>query len=331
MAEPAYRKLTPKRRGVLRFSQAWLAQDHLLVVVSEWFSERYQRFALADIQAIVLADGPRWHVGSIVGAVASIVWLSLAMLVDSTLTKSLFAVSGAAVLGLAVRGLTRPQRCHCLLQTSVSRVPLFPVWHRGIAKEFLAAITVPIEEAQKQIPPGEPASPPPSALPVPADGESASDTGTIVSILNPRPPEIRSARNYMGESLFGALLADALMMGLILGYPKSNLTGLMATVFTAEALLAGMTLFHARSKLSMIPGLIVILCAGAILTDMFTVSGVAGVRALMAGARNQDAAVMFGSFWLSPMGTFWFAIGWRAVAGLLGLTLLIRERLTKPS
>jgi hypothetical protein len=333
MAEQVYRKLTPKRRGVLRFSQAWLAEDHLLVVVSEWFRERYQRFALADIQAIVVADGPKLRVGALLAASASAGWMAITFAVSSTAAKLFFSLTGVAVLGLAVRALARPRSCYCMLQTSVSRLPLYPVCHRGIATDFLAAISGPIEEAQKQISSAGRASGP--TLPSTTENSAAPGSATDQPLSGGRPdlppPEIRSSRNYMGESLFGILLGDALLMGLILGYPQSNLTGLMATVFTAEALLAGMTLFHGRSKLSLIPGALVIVCVVALLADIFAVSGVAGVRALMAGPQNQGGAVMFGSFWLSPMGTLWFATGWRVTAGLLGLTLLVRERRSKPA
>ncbi len=57
MTGSQYRRLTGKNRTWTAFSQAWLGDDHLLIVNSMRLVERYQRFAFSDIQAIVVSEG----------------------------------------------------------------------------------------------------------------------------------------------------------------------------------------------------------------------------------------------------------------------------------
>ena len=53
-----YKRLTRRKSGLFGYSQLWLAPDHILLVRSTRFTERYQRFALADIQSIVVTELP---------------------------------------------------------------------------------------------------------------------------------------------------------------------------------------------------------------------------------------------------------------------------------
>src|SRR6266849_5352271 len=56
MEKSIYQRLTGRKRTLLGYSQLWLGPDHLLLVKSTRFAEEYQRFALADIQAITLTE-----------------------------------------------------------------------------------------------------------------------------------------------------------------------------------------------------------------------------------------------------------------------------------
>ena len=58
MAKSIYQRLTGRKRTLFGFSQLWLAPDHILLVRSTRFTENYQRFSLADIQAIVVTELP---------------------------------------------------------------------------------------------------------------------------------------------------------------------------------------------------------------------------------------------------------------------------------
>lgn len=50
-----YARLTRARGGVGTYSSLWLAEDHLLQVVSSGFHERYQRFFLRDIKGFLVS------------------------------------------------------------------------------------------------------------------------------------------------------------------------------------------------------------------------------------------------------------------------------------
>jgi hypothetical protein len=58
MAQSIYRRLTGRARTLSGYSQLWIAPDHLLLLRSTRFTEFYQRFALADIQAVVVTELP---------------------------------------------------------------------------------------------------------------------------------------------------------------------------------------------------------------------------------------------------------------------------------
>ena len=58
MAKSIYQRLTGRKRTLFGYSQLWLAPDHILLVKSTHFAENYQRFALADIQAITVTETP---------------------------------------------------------------------------------------------------------------------------------------------------------------------------------------------------------------------------------------------------------------------------------
>src|ERR1700739_1251482 len=60
-AEEKYRRLPGRRRGVINGASLWMGSDHILLVKTAWFREEYKRFYLRDIQAIVVAPGPRFY------------------------------------------------------------------------------------------------------------------------------------------------------------------------------------------------------------------------------------------------------------------------------
>ena len=67
------RKLPGRRRGFLFGSSVWMGPDHLLLVKSARFREDYKRFYFRDIQAIVTAGAPRFHLSTEVGALRLLV------------------------------------------------------------------------------------------------------------------------------------------------------------------------------------------------------------------------------------------------------------------
>ena len=100
MATSVYRRLTGKDRTLTGHSQLWLGPGHILLVKSTRFVEEYQRFSLADIQAIVIT-GSRERMVMNVAYIAIVALLGFtASAVTSVFGKWFFAI--AAAIGLAL-------------------------------------------------------------------------------------------------------------------------------------------------------------------------------------------------------------------------------------
>src|SRR5262249_39467939 len=69
-----YKKLPGHRRGFIRGASLWLGPDHVLAVNSLRFREEYKRYYFRDIQALVVARSPRFHL-STRAAVLGFFWL----------------------------------------------------------------------------------------------------------------------------------------------------------------------------------------------------------------------------------------------------------------
>src|SRR5450631_648627 len=137
MTQPLYRKLTSRRRSLLGYSQLWLGEGHLLLVRSARVAENYRRFALADIQAIVISDGPDLRAAQALAVIVSLGWSALALAVSSHFGKGFFALTGFCGLLLAIIDIVRGPRCRCVLHTAVSREALTPVCRRNASWKFL--------------------------------------------------------------------------------------------------------------------------------------------------------------------------------------------------
>lgn len=145
--DPQYVRLTRGARSLLRQTSLWLGADHLLAVHIEGYTERYQRFAYRDIQALILRRTP-WYV-----AVAAV---EASLLVPALLT-SLFAtgavrpVAGVVASFLAVIliiHLVLGPTCRCYLQTAVKTEKLTGLNRVRKARRVLAALQTRVTQAQ---------------------------------------------------------------------------------------------------------------------------------------------------------------------------------------
>ena len=97
-------------------SSAWLADDHLLSVDNDYFSEDYKRFYFKDIQALSIRRTRTWEVWNVVwGVFAILTALGASALGDHMI---LWTIEGLFCLGLLV-SLLRGPTCICQLHTSV--------------------------------------------------------------------------------------------------------------------------------------------------------------------------------------------------------------------
>jgi hypothetical protein len=146
-----YRKLPGHRRGLLRGASLWIAPDHLLSVRSIRFSEEYKRFHLRDVQAIVVAKAPRFHVSTralFFGALWLAAYLFARQAAPRVTIALWFIAAGLAAAWVYISSL---YSCRCRIYTAVSRDDLPSVYRTWTARKFLAKVAPRIAEVQGQI------------------------------------------------------------------------------------------------------------------------------------------------------------------------------------
>ena len=148
-----YRKLPGRRRGILQGASVWIGGDHLLSVKSYRFREEYKRFHLRDVQAIVVAGAPRFHISTrslFIGAL----WLVAYALRSVNarfefLTPALYVVAAGLVAAWLL--ISTAFSCRCRILTAVSLDELPSIYRTWIARRFLANVGPRIAEVQGRV------------------------------------------------------------------------------------------------------------------------------------------------------------------------------------
>jgi hypothetical protein len=106
-------------------------------VRSTRFHEEYKRFYLRDVQAIVIANAPRFHVSTHAIALA-LVWLIAYGFLQRRFSwaETVFWTGAALMAGLWVY-LSAAASCRCRIHTAVSREELPSIYRRRTARKFL--------------------------------------------------------------------------------------------------------------------------------------------------------------------------------------------------
>ena len=188
-----YRKLPGRRSGFLHGASLWMGPDHILAVRSLRFREEYKRFYLRDIQAIVVATRPRFHVSTRAAGIAAL-WLAVSI---GAWNQAPWAPAGLSIVAvcLVVSWLyvSAAQSCSCRIHTAVSRDDLPSIYRTWTARKFLAEVEPLIWQVQGVLqgnwaeaveertvgPAVLPPAPPPLIQPAPA--RSAARTYTPAS------------------------------------------------------------------------------------------------------------------------------------------------------
>lgn len=149
---PRYRKLPGYRRGLLRGASVWIADDHLLAVRSYRVREEYKRFHLRDVQAIVVAQAPRFHISTRALLIAAI-WLWAYSFGRPFLPASYPATMWtlAAVLVCVWLYISFAHSCRCRILTAVSSDELPSVYRSWTARRFLAQVEPRIAAVQGRL------------------------------------------------------------------------------------------------------------------------------------------------------------------------------------
>lgn len=157
--DPEYRRLKVGGHGALGSASYWLGKEHLLVVVITSYVEKYQRFAYADIQGLVVRKTRVHYVwGFAFAALALGALLAAFQILRSQPIASLGPGQQAGLvsllalailsLGLMITNAVSGATCVCHLRTALQTFscPQIRRWKK--AQRLLAELTPVIMGAQ---------------------------------------------------------------------------------------------------------------------------------------------------------------------------------------
>jgi hypothetical protein len=131
----------------------WLGPDHLLVVLSQYLTERYKRFYFQDIQALTVTRSTKGVLMSVIFAIVAAffaLWAILGYTLigwDPIPTAIVGGIAIVWVLLLLVNVLLGPT-CRCYLYTAVNCEELYAVGRWRTAQRMLHRLRPLIESAQ---------------------------------------------------------------------------------------------------------------------------------------------------------------------------------------
>ena len=144
-----YKKLPGRRRGFIFGSSVWLGPDHLLLVRSARFREEYKRFYFRDIQAIVTAKAPRFHISTRAAFLGVALGVVLPVAVNSRIPWTIWwSIALLAVLIALWIYISAAASCRTRIYTAVSSDELPSVYRTWTARKFLEKVQPHIAQAQ---------------------------------------------------------------------------------------------------------------------------------------------------------------------------------------
>ncbi len=317
MAKSIYRRLTSRARTLTGYTQLWIADDHLLQLRSTHFHEQYQRFAFADIQAVIVTELPARTPLQAAMATAALLWLLCFQLVTTPFAKYFFIVTGGVALVAALVDIILGARCRCYLHTAVSRELLTPVKRMNTARMVLEKLQPAIEAVQGAIPSEQLAG---------LDDRTSAHAGG----MSGTPPEIVAEPGYLPEITFGLFLVNAAAIVLNVYIRNEQLTGLLVTTLFGELLLVVVCLLRRgnRDPRRYLYVVLVVSLVGIGWDALYFAQTIAGwftgiVDAAQRGQRTQPPQLI--SLFNHNRGLI--AGAWRLVAGSIGLGVAYFERM----
>jgi hypothetical protein len=146
-----YRRLTRPVSGLLSYSSLWIAADHLMLVRSTGFSERYQRFSFADVKAVVVEHSDRRMVWSFAwGGLAAIPLFIAVVALSRSETPIVSGLFLTVFLSLLAVNFALGPTCNVFLMTQLQSVQL-PIRRRRKAEKFVAEMHPVITAAQADL------------------------------------------------------------------------------------------------------------------------------------------------------------------------------------
>ncbi|HEU0120201.1 MAG TPA: hypothetical protein VFQ91_06720 [Bryobacteraceae bacterium] len=301
------RLLLPRRRGILRYSELWLDGQELLYVHSSRFSDRYARYRLRDIQALVLTELPLWNVWRAVW-VGGLLFFTIILLALPPHYWKLSALLPGLFLAIAILRLSHGPRCRVVLHTAVSTVRLEPISTMARARAVMPVLRGLIEETQ---------------------GRLSGDGLTVTEMPHVEPPVERTLNTpLLLYVLFGAMVVHALVLA-VLYFANRMADGLSisASLLFCELFLSALAALRWRTigvVLTGVAGLIFVLSLidSGVLAYSFadSVGGIIGAAGRRETLRPEDLK------WLWMKEQTVARAAWHALAGVAGWVLLLIRR-----
>ena len=308
-----YRRL-PGKSGLLIRHSLWMKPDHLLRVRANPFSHQYRRYYFADIQALVLTE---------LRSTAAFYWYAAAgslALIGGLLVNAHHPVWGtlAGIISVLAFYLGwRVPNCSCYLKTSVSTDKLPSLRRLRAARKAIPAMIAEIEKAQGTL----------SRETLEAHPASG---GAPLNFTN-APLTISHYGGQLHWLLFGLMLVDAALRGIVWTTRSSQLGVIAGSIGAAALLLAILAAFKQRRS-DIPPGIRRVVY---ITLAMFPLNGIASVAVTMylavqlaaQGQKTPDTTAIL----LHPVYKIVVAADatWLVVLGCLGLVLMmLRKRST---
>lgn len=165
--DPTYQRIKARTRTVLGSASYWLAQDHLLVVDIESTMERYRRFNLEDLEAVIIRDTRRFGLWNVVLGVLDLFFVVFMILLVQG-DQTAFVVCGIVLfilVVLTILNLVLGPTAYCELVTAVQTFRMPGVARRRDADRIAAALKAQSETLQSMSSVAAAEVPPPSAPP----------------------------------------------------------------------------------------------------------------------------------------------------------------------
>ena len=215
-----YRKLPGHRRGILRGASLWLGSDHLLSVKSLRFREEYKRFHLRDVQGIVVARVPRFHLSTRTMGIA-LLWLAVYFSAGLWPGRAWIPAalwSAAFCLVCAWFYVCYDRSCRCRIHTAVSSDDLPSIYRTWTARKFLAEVEPRIRQVQgvldsdwAEAVENRDVGPPGATLPIPSGDRYILPTSPAVPGGVPSQGTGARSRTAVSDVFVASLFADALL------------------------------------------------------------------------------------------------------------------------
>jgi hypothetical protein len=310
-----YRRLPGRLRGVIRGAGVWMGPDHLLAVRSTRFREEYKRFYLRDVQAIVVANAPRFHISSR-AILFALLWLIAYLSVERLFPWAdlVFWTIAAVMVGLWLY-ISAAASCRCRIHTAVSREELPSIYRRYTARKFLAKVEPRIAETQGVLE-GDWAQ---------AVQQRAAATPAAARAI---PAPRGAARTWASDLLIATLFASAILNAVLFRSTSRGLHWVTYGCNLAEvAAAAAIVVQHYRGKLrtsmQRLAIAALVLMGVVFYLQPLTVGMVAGIDASKTGRVAQMETDELGGLRGSPVFRQ-IDIGASVLLGCVGLWILLR-------